>query len=293
MKLATFTHAGRTRIGIVVDDRIVDLAVAAPELPTEMKAFLAAGPAALAAARAAAEAGAAARLDLAAVRLEAPVYNPQKFLGAGLNYADHIAETGREQPKYPTFFNKQSTCVNAPFDPVWLPRGERRLTDYEGELAIVIGKRCRRVPKERAAEVIAGYTIVDDVSQRDWQKRAVTMTLGKSWDTHGPMGPWIVTGDEIGDPHALDLKTWVNGELRQDSNTRYMIFDCFEQVATLSTVCTLEPGDVIATGTPSGVGVAMEPMQFLQPGDRVRIEISGIGAIEHEFVDEPETTALI
>lgn len=289
MKLATFSHAGTTRIGVVVGDEIVDLAAAAPQLPTEMKAFLAAGPAALAAARAAQTAGP--RLALAAVRLEAPVRNPQKFLGAGLNYAEHIAETGKEQPKYPTFFNKQSSCINAPFAPVWLPRGERPRTDYEGELAIVIGRRCRRVPRERAAEVIAGYTIVDDVSQRDWQKRAVTMTLGKSWDTHGPMGPWIVTGDEIGDPHALDLKTWVNGELRQDSNTRYMIFDCFEQVATLSTVCTLEPGDVIATGTPSGVGVGMEPMRFLQPGDRVRIEISGIGAIEHEFIDEPEDTA--
>lgn len=289
MKLATFTHAGTTRIGVVVGDAIVDLAAAAPQLPTEMKAFLAAGPDALAAARAAQAAGP--RFALAAVTLEAPVRNPQKFLGAGLNYADHIAETGKEQPKYPTFFNKQSSCVNAPFAPVWLPRGERQRTDYEGELAIVIGRRCRRVPRERAAEVIAGYTIVDDVSQRDWQKRAVTMTLGKSWDTHGPMGPWIVTGDEIGDPHALDLKTWVNGELRQDSNTRHMIFDCFEQVATLSTVCTLEPGDVIATGTPSGVGVGMEPMRFLQPGDRVRIEIAGIGAIEHEFIDEPEDSA--
>lgn len=289
MKLATFTHAGTTRIGVVVGDEIVDLAAAAPTLPTEMKAFLAAGADALAAARAAQAAGS--RLALAAVTLEAPVRNPQKFLGAGLNYADHIAETGKEQPKYPTFFNKQSSCVNAPFAPVWLPRGERPRTDYEGELAIVIGRRCRRVPRERAAEVIAGYTIVDDVSQRDWQKRAVTMTLGKSWDTHGPMGPWIVTGDEIGDPHALDLKTWVNGELRQDSNTRHMIFDCFEQVATLSTVCTLEPGDVIATGTPSGVGVGMEPMRFLQPGDRVRIEIAGIGAIEHEFIDEPEDSA--
>ena len=288
MKLATFSHQGATRIGVVVGGQIVDLAAAAPQLPTEMKAFLAAGAEALAAARAAGEH--AAGLPLASVKLEAPVRNPQKFLGAGLNYADHISETGREQPKYPTFFNKQSSCVNGPYDPVWLPRGERPRTDYEGELAVVIGRRCRRVPRERAAEVIAGYTIVDDVSQRDWQGRAVTMTLGKSWDTHGPMGPWIVTGDEVGDPHALDLKTWVNGELRQSSNTRYMIFDCFDQVATLSTVCTLEPGDVIATGTPSGVGVAMDPRQYLQPGDRVRIEIDRIGAIEHEFVEEPETT---
>lgn len=288
MKLATFTHFQSTRIGVVVDDAIIDLAAAAPDLPREMKAFLAAGESALAAARAAQSASA--RIPLSEVYLEAPVRNPQKFLGAGLNYADHIEETGFERPKFPTFFNKQSSCVHAPFAPVWLPRGERRLTDYEGELALVIGRRCRRVPRERAHEVIAGYTIVDDVSQRDWQRRAVTMTLGKSWDTHGPMGPWIVTPDEVGDPHDLDLKTWVNGELRQNSNTQHMIFDCFEQVATLSTVCTLEPGDVVATGTPSGVGVAMEPKRFLEPGDRVRIEIARIGAIEHEFIDEPESS---
>ncbi len=289
MKLATFTHQGKTRIGVVIGDAVVDLAAAAPQLPQDMRAFLAAGAPALAAARAAS----GPTLPLAEVTLEAPVRDPQKFLGAGLNYDDHIAETGREKPKYPTFFNKQSSCVNPPFAPVWLPRGERPFTDYEGELAIVIGKRCRRVPKERAHEVIAGYTIVDDVSQRDWQGRAVTMTLGKSWDTHGPMGPWIVTPDEVGDPHDLDLKTWVNGELRQNSNTRYMIFDCYDQVATLSTVCTLEPGDIISTGTPSGVGVAMNPRQFLQPGDKVRVEIARIGAIEHEFVEEPADTDLI
>lgn len=290
MRLATFTHNGQTRLGIVIDDGIVDLAVEAPELPTEMKAFLAIGADAMEAAHRA-EASAQ-RIPLVDVTLEAPVSAPGKFLGAGLNYADHIAETGMDKPKYPTFFNKQSTCVNPPYAPVWLPRGERRLTDYEGELAVVIGKRCRRVPKERAVEVIAGYTIVDDVSQRDWQRRAVTMTLGKSWDTHGPMGPWIVTPDEVGDPHDLDLKTWVNDELRQDSNTKHMIFDCYDQVATLSTVCTLEPGDVIATGTPSGVGVAMDPRQFLDVGDKVRIEIAKIGHIEHEFVEEPEGTEL-
>jgi len=291
MKLATFTFEHRTRIGVVIDDHVIDLSVAAPHLPQEMKSFLAAGADALDAARAAGDS--AARIPLAAVTLEAPVLYPPKFFGCGLNYAEHIEETGREQPKYPTFFNKQSTCVNAPFAPVWLPRGERRLTDYEGELAIVIGRRCRRVPRERAVEVIAGYTIVDDVSQRDWQKRAVTMTLGKSWDTHGPIGPWIVTPDEVGDPHDLDLRTWVNGELRQNSNTRHMIFDCYDQVATLSTVCTLEPGDVIATGTPSGVGVAMDPRTFLNPGDRVRIEIARIGAIEHEFIEEPDGTDCI
>jgi 2-keto-4-pentenoate hydratase/2-oxohepta-3-ene-1,7-dioic acid hydratase in catechol pathway len=289
MRLATFTYKEETRIGIAIADEIVDLRAAAPSLPREMKAFLAAGADGLEQARnAATKVGN--RIALAEVKLEAPVLDPQKFLGAGLNYAEHIAETGRERPHFPTFFNKQSTCVNAPFAPVWLPRGEKPFTDYEGELAFVIGKRCRRVPKERAHEVIAGYTIVDDVSVRDWQRWAVTMTLGKSWDTHGPMGPWLVTPDEISDPHNLDLKTWVNQDLRQSSNTKHMIFNCFDMVETLSKAFTLLPGDVVSTGTPSGVGVAMEPKQFLRHGDVVRIEIAEIGFIEHTFIDEPEGT---
>lgn len=290
MRLATFTYRETTRIGIAVGDELVDLSAAAPALPREMKAFLSAGTEVLEEARNAVAASGH-RLALKDVKLEAPVQEPQKFLGAGLNYADHIAETGMEKPKFPTFFNKQSTCVNAPFDPVWLPRGEKPFTDYEGELAFVIGKRCRRVPKNRAHEVIAGYTIVDDVSVRNWQRWAVTMTLGKSWDTHGPMGPWIVTPDEISDPHNLDLKTWVNGELRQNSNTKHLIFDCFDMVETLSKAFTLLPGDVISTGTPSGVGVAMDPRQFLNSGDVVRIEVAEVGTIEHTFVDEPEDTS--
>ena len=290
MKLATFEAQGQLGIGVVTGDEIVALAAAAPELPTDMRAFLAAGPAALERARGAADAGAH-RQALTGVRLAAPVLDPQKFLGVGLNYADHVEETGRERPEFPMFFNKQSSCVNGPYDPVELPPSGK-FTDYEGELAFVIGRRCRHVPKERAHEVIAGYTIVNDVSVRDWQQRSQTMTLGKSWDTHGPMGPWIVTPDEISDPHGLELKTWVNGELRQDSNTKQLIFDCFDQVATLSTVCTLEPGDVISTGTPGGVGVAMSPRSFLNPGDVVRIEISEIGSIEHSFVSAPGGDAI-
>ena len=149
------------------------------------------------------------------------------------------------------------------------------------------------MPRERAPEVIAGYTIVNDVSVRDWQGRAATMTLGKSWDTHGPMGPWIVTPDEIGDPHGLELKTWVSGELRQNSNTRHLIFDCYELTATLSTVCTLEPGDVVTTGTPSGVGIGMTPPSWLEAGDVVRIEIGGIGRLENPVISEPEDNVVI
>ncbi len=288
MRLATFTHQEKTGIGVAIDDTIVDLAAAAPELPREMCAFLAAGPAALAAARAAA-AGRGPRLPLASVRLEAPISRPGKFLAIGLNYADHVKETGQQPPSFPIFFNKQSTCVVGPTDPVHRPRAST-LLDYEGELGFVIGRRCRHVPKERAAEVIAGYLVVDDVTVRDWQFKAPTMTLGKSFDTHGPIGPWIVTADEVGDPHALELRTWVNGDLRQHSNTRELIFNCFDQVATLSTAFTLEPGDIVSTGTPSGVGVVQQ--KWLVPGDVVRVEIERIGVIENPVIEEPPETAI-
>jgi len=291
LRLCTFTSEGRTRIGVVVDADVVDLTAGAPELPTSMRAFLAAGTPALERARAVA-AGPAPRIPLGSVHLEAPVQDPQKFLGVGLNYADHAAETGRTPPEFPTIFNKQSSCVNAPYAPVVLPPGGG-YTDYEGELAFVIGRRCRHVPRARAAEVIAGYAICNDVSVRDWQQRSPTMTLGKSWDTHGPLGPWIVTADELSDPHSLELETWVNGELRQSSNTKNLIFDCYAIVETLSTVCTLEPGDVISTGTPSGVGVAMNPKRYLNAGDVVRIEIAGIGHIEQTIAAPAPTTPVL
>jgi 2-keto-4-pentenoate hydratase/2-oxohepta-3-ene-1,7-dioic acid hydratase in catechol pathway len=136
--------------------------------------------------------------------------------------------------------------------------------------------------------VIAGYLVVNDVSVRDWQFRAPTLTLGKSFDTHGPIGPWIVTSDEVGDPHSLRIETWVNGEKRQDSNTKHLIYDCFAQVETLSTVCTLEPGDIVSTGTPGGVGMAKDPPQYLREGDVVRIEIDRIGWIQNTVIAEPE-----
>ncbi len=290
MKLATFTESGRTRVGLVVGDGIVDLSAAAPSLPGEMTALLAAGPDGLAAAARAPESSAS--LPLADVRLEAPVLRPPKILAIGLNYADHVAESGREMPKIPLVFNKQSTSVVGPRDPFHMPRVSTAL-DYEGELGVVIGRRCRHVPKQRAAEVIAGYTVVNDVSVRDWQLRTPTFTMGKSFDTHCPLGPWIVTGDELGDPHALDLKTWVNGELRQSSNTKQLIFDCFVLVEHLSTAFTLEPGDVIATGTPGGVGIAMKPPRLLQVGDVVRIAIDGVGELENAVIEEPAETTVI
>src|SRR5581483_11653294 len=273
----------------VGDGEIVDLAAAVPGLPTEMTAFLAAGDAAVAAARKAAG-GTTARRKLADVRLEAPIPRPPKFLAIGLNYSDHVAESGMEPPPFPVFFNKQSTCVVGPYADVHRPRVSP-LLDYEGELAFVIGRRCRHVPADRAHEVIAGYLVANDVSVRDWQLRTPTMTMGKSFDTHGPLGPWLVTPDELGDPHALELRTWVNGELRQHASTRRLIFDCFAQVEHVSTAFTLEPGDVVSTGTPSGVGGAMQPPRFLQPGDVVKVEIERIGAIENRVVDEPADTA--
>jgi 2-keto-4-pentenoate hydratase/2-oxohepta-3-ene-1,7-dioic acid hydratase in catechol pathway len=197
-----------------------------------------------------------------------------------------------DAPEHPMMFNKQSTCVIGPDAPIHLPRASSVL-DYEGEFGVVIGRRCRHVPKARAPEVIAGYTIVNDVSVRDWQLRVRTMTIGKSFDTHGPMGPWIVTPDEIGDPHALRIRTWINGEKRQDSNTKELIFDSCDLVEHLSTAFTLEPGDVIATGTPAGVGIAFKPPKLLKAGDVVRIEIEGIGTLQNEVIDEPESTMLI
>jgi 2-keto-4-pentenoate hydratase/2-oxohepta-3-ene-1,7-dioic acid hydratase in catechol pathway len=287
MKLATFTHEGMTRIGVVKGDEIVDLAAAAPDLPREMVGLLELGPEALTAAHAALARGP--RVPLAEARLEAPIARPPKFLAVGLNYADHVAESGLEPPKHPTIFNKQSTCVTGPSDPIHVPRASH-VVDYEGELGFVIGRRCRHVARDDASDVIAGYLVVNDVTVRDWQLRTPTWTMGKSFDTHGPIGPWIVTSDELRDPHQLRLRTWVNGELRQESNTKELIFDCFALVEHFSTAFTLEPGDIVATGTPSGVGIVRKPPQLLRDGDVVRIEIEGIGTIENPVIDEPGET---
>ena len=288
MKIATFTHGGRQRIGVVEGAEILDVS-ASGGVPHDMIALLAGGAAAIETLKRAASA--APRLALAAVHLDAPVPRPAKLLAIGLNYASHVAETGRDTPQFPVFFNKQTSCVTGPWDEIHRPRVSNAL-DYEGELAFVIGKRCRHVPKARAHEVIAGYMICHDVSVRDWQFKAPTMTLGKSFDTHGPLGPWITTPDEVGDPHDLELSTYVNGERRQHARTSQLIHDCFDQVALLSTVCTLEPGDVISTGTPEGVAGAMKPPKWLVPGDVVRIEITGLGHLENRVVQEPDATTV-
>lgn len=287
MKLVTFTHAGSTRIGIVDGEDVVDLSSAAPELPHDMLAFLEAGSDAMQVANAAI--GDCHRISLADVHLEAPIARPPKFLAVGLNYADHVAESGLDTPEHPMIFNKQSTCITGPTDPVHVPKVSHVL-DYEGELGFVIGRHARHVSRDDAADYIAGYTVVDDATVRDWQFRTPTWTLGKSFDTHGPIGPWIVTTDELPNPHQLALRTYVNDELRQESNTKQLIFDCFHLVEYLSTAFTLEPGDIIATGTPSGIGLAHKPPKILKAGDVVRVEIDGIGHIENPIIDEPDDT---
>ena len=292
MKLVTFTHSNRTRIGIAADDTVIDLSESVPELPRTMLEFLEAGTAAMEKAKSAEATDTASRIPLSDVRLEAPVPNPRKFLGIGGNTKSHLEEVKaagvpiRHTP-YQTWFNKQVTCVNGPYGDIHLPGVSAEL-DYEGEMAMVIGKRCRNVLKKDAYDIIAGYTVCNDVSIRDWQLRAPTATLGKSFDTHGPTGPWIVTADEIPDPHDLTLKTWVNGEIRMDGKTDEFLHNCDEMIAELSTVFTLEPGDILTTGSPAGVGALLDPPQFLVAGDVVRVEVQGIGVIENKVIDAPQ-----
>jgi 2-keto-4-pentenoate hydratase/2-oxohepta-3-ene-1,7-dioic acid hydratase in catechol pathway len=225
------------------------------------------------------------RVPLAGVEALAPVPRPSKVFAVGLNYADHIAEAGLQAPAVPTIFAKYANTIRGPFEAIQRPRVSTAL-DYEGELAIVIGVRCRHVPRERAREVIGGYMVLNDVSVRDWQKHTPQWTLGKSFDTHAPTGPWLTLPDGI-DPSDLELRTFVNGELRQHSNTRELVHDAYDLIAYLSQACTLEPGDIIATGTPGGVGFLMDPPRYLEPGDEVRVQIAGLGALVNPVVDEP------
>ncbi len=290
MKLCTFTHGQRTRIGVVVGELVIDVAAVTQGLPGDMIGFLAAGDQAMAAAREA-QTNPEVAFPVADVVLEAPVPRPGKILAIALNYADHVAESGGQAPKVQTWFNKQRNAANRPYGSINKPAVSDML-DYEGELAFVIGRCAKHVPAERAHEVIAGYCCGNDVSVRDWQAAARTMQIGKSFDSHAPFGPWIVTADEVGDPHDLGIRTVVNDEVRQNSNTRHLIFNCFEQIAHLTQVFTLDPGDVIFTGTSAGVGAAMRPPRWLKVGDEVRVEIEKIGYIEHQVAAEDATTII-
>ncbi len=289
MKLCTFTHGQRTRIGVVVGELVIDLPAVAG-LPEDMIAFLAAGDEAMAAAREA-QTHPEVAFPVADVTLQAPVPRPGKILAIGLNYADHVAESGGEAPTVQMWFNKQRNAANRPYGRINKPAVSDML-DYEGELAFVVGKRAKHVPAERAHEVIAGYCCGNDVSVRDWQAASRTMQMGKSFDTHAPFGPWIVTADEVGDPHDLGIRTVVNDETRQSSNTSHLIFNCFDQVEHLTKAFTLDPGDVIFTGTSSGVGAAMKPPKWLQAGDEVTVEIEKVGYIHHTVADEDPRTVI-
>ena len=223
------------------------------------------------------------------VKLKAPILKPSKYLAIGLNYQKHVDEVkakGLKIPKHQLWFNKQVSCINGPYDDIEMPLVSSKL-DYEGEMAFVISKECRHIKAEKAADYIGGYFVCNDVSVRDWQMHSPTFTMGKSFDSHGPIGPWIVTPDEIEDPHNLDIEVWVNDEVRQKSNTSDMIYNCFEQIEYLSKAFTLMPGDIIATGTPAGVGIGTTPPVYLKTGDRVKVEIEGLGYIENKVVDEP------
>lgn len=282
MRLLTFTDTNAdTRIGVLTADGIVDLSISAPELPREMVGLLTMGNAGLERARLAADQSKA-TIPYSSVTIESPILRPPKILATGMNYRDHCLEVGGPDAKFPVrpvFFNKQSTSINGPYAPVFLPNESEQL-DYEAELAIVIGRRCRRVKAAQASQVIAGYTILNDLSIRDFQFRSSTALMGKSWDTHCPLGPVIVTPDELPNPLHMGIRTLVNGEIRQQSNTSNLIFDCGAIIEELSTVFTLEPGDIIATGTPGGVAAFRPGKPWLKVGDVVRVEIDGIGHLE-------------
>jgi acylpyruvate hydrolase len=257
VKLATFQRPGslRPEVGEVAGDEVISLAE-----PASVAAVLAGQPAR----------HGTKRWQLAEVILQAPIPRPGAIYGIGMNYAEHIAEIGGERPERPPVFVKVAGSAAPPGGPIRCPQVVRRL-DYEGELAIVIG----------ADQKIGGYCVADDVSARDLQLREPQWTRAKGADTFCPFGPWVTTAEEVPDPGDLRLRTWVNGELRQDSSTADMIFGCQELVDFIAQTCTLLPGDLILTGTPSGVGMGLDPRQFLQSGDVVRIEIEGLGSIEH------------
>ena len=279
MRIARHLVDGQPALAVVTDEGIATLECDHSDLPSLLEACddlvgavdaMATGP--------------VASVDNA--ELLSPVGRPPAILAVGLNYRAHAAEGGREPPKVPIIFNKHHNCIAGPNDAIHLPAAAPDMVDYEGELAVIIGRTARAVPASEAAAYIAGYTIMNDVSVRDWQRRSPTMTMGKSWDTHGPCGPWMVTSDSL-DPHSCRLVTEVSGEVRQDANTDDLIFDCYAIVEHLSTAFTLDPGTIIATGTPAGVGAFSDPPRLLRDGDEVSITIEGIGTLTNPVIAEP------
>ena len=299
MKLITFllkNNPKSKRIGAIKNDTVIDFS--SSDLPKDMINFIKLGSTGLDIANDLIEN----QKNVHAIDdviLKAPIDKPNKILAVGLNYKKHIDEAKelkdhhsndvQLQDQFPNIFNKQNSSVNDPFGDVHRPNASDWL-DYEGELGFIIGKECRHVSYENANDCIYGYTVVNDFSIRDWQFRGPphTMTMGKSWDTHCPFGPYIVTSDEIDDPHNLTLKTFVNDEERQNTNTNLMIYDCYTLIEYLTTAFTLEPGDLIPTGTPEGSAVTTQ--NWLKPGDKVKVEIEGLGYIENNIIQEPNNT---
>jgi ureidoglycolate lyase len=278
MKLANIDAGGSSEIGLVDGARMILLTRALPRLPVSMIEIIAQWESVRPVLQALPLASAPS-LPLADVVLRAPIERPGKVMAIGLNYASHLAEVDAKAPAHQHWFSKMVTSVHAPYAPIKLPRVSNAV-DYEVELVFIIGTGGRYISKEAAPQHVFGYCVGNDVTARDWQLQTPQWVLGKSFDTHGPFGPWITTADEIGDPHRLGIRTRVNGELRQNSNTRQLIFNVFDQIAHLSQVMTLEPGDVVFSGTPGGVGVVMKPPVFLKEGDRVRCEVDELGMIE-------------
>lgn len=278
MKLCRFEHGGRTRIGIVCNLEVIPV-----ERPTDMGALIA-GWRQLRPQLEDIERDRKGAVPLADANLLAPIARPGKIMAIGLNYADHVAESGMETPKHQTWFSKATTAVAGPFQPVQIPRVSTSV-DYEAELVAIIGRGGRHIAAEDALDTVFGYACGNDVSVRDWQLRTPQWILGKSFDTHAPFGPWITTADEV-DPANLGIRGLVNDEARQSSNTTNLVFDVRAQIAHLSQAMTLEPGDLIFTGTPGGVGMGFKPPRLLTPGDVVTVEIDGLGAIKNRFVPE-------
>lgn len=288
MKLVTFVHNGNTRIGALItkdgQDRVVDFQQADPSLPTDMLAFLQGGAATHAAAQKAI-ASATESLPLSTVKILAPIPRPSKIICIGLNYSDHAAETGQPIPKYPIVFSKYANTVIATGEAIVLPRVTNEV-DYEAELGFVIGKTARYVSAADALDYVAGYLPINDVSARDYQTRISQWTMGKTFDTFAPMGPAIVTSDEVGDAGKLKISLTINGEVLQDSNTDKLIFGIPQLVEALSEVMTLEPGDIVSTGTPPGVGMARNPKRYMKPGDVVDITIEKLGTLSNPVIGE-------
>jgi 2-keto-4-pentenoate hydratase/2-oxohepta-3-ene-1,7-dioic acid hydratase in catechol pathway len=283
MKLARFDVGAGARLGVVANDGMIDVQSAG--LPFDSVEAVIAGGAEALAMIGERIAGRPTDHKLNDVRLLAPITKPGKYLAIGMNYQKHLEESeriGAGSPKQQLWFNKQTTCINDPFGDI--DPGVTEKLDYEVELGVVIGRRAKTVRAEDALDYIFGYFVANDVSARDWQFHSPTFTMGKSFDTHGPIGPWIVTADEVPDPQDLELRCFVNEERRQSSNTSLMIYPIAAQIEYLSTAFTLEPGDLIATGTPEGVGVGLEPPVFLKPGDVIRSEVEGIGTIINRVI---------